>query len=270
MYINHNGILSDGEHCISISNRAFQYGDALFETIKWRNGKALFIDDHMGRLMQSMNLLQMELPDFFSTSFFTTQIEQLTQLNNCSESARIRLQVFREGDGFYHPKSNKVSFVISATPLENIYYNLNEKPLNIGVYIDNKKVKSKLSSIKSSNALLYILAALYADKNKFDDCLLLNENGNVTEAISSSVFILNGDQLITPPLKDGGVDGIMRKQLIKYATAFKYSFSEKSLTVAEVLNAEEIILTNTIQGIRTVKKNHDYEIVKQFIKKINE
>lgn len=269
MFINTNGIIGEEENFISAKNRAFQYGDALFETINWRNGNALFVEDHLQRLQHSMSVLQMDWPEFFSIEYFNNQFEQITIKNNCNKSARIRLQVYREAEGLYLPNKNKVSFVITASSLDSTLYQLNERPLNIGFYNENKKAQGQLSTIKSTNALLYILAALYAGEKKFDDCFLFNENENVIEAISSNIFILNDKQLFTPPLTDGCINGIMRIQIIKLATQLNISCIEKSMSIDDVLNADEILLTNTIQGIRVVKREKDFEMINQLLKKIN-
>ncbi len=250
----YNGRLMDTLE-VDINNRAFQYGDALFETIKWSRGRPLFWDDHYERLLQSMALLKMELPENFGPTYLMDLMQQLTNKNNCDESARIRLQVYRNTGGYYLPETNSVGYVITASILMSAAYKLNKNPLQIGIYSNSYKTATTLSTIKSSNALLYILASLFAKENNWDDCFLLNDKGHVIETTNANIFISKNEVIKTPPLTDGCLNGIMRKQVLNFFHANKISIQEQSLTFDEVLNADEIILTNTIGGIRLVKCN---------------
>ena len=121
------------------------------------------------------------------------------------------------------------------------------------MYSDYKKSCQQLSNIKSGNALIYVLAGLYAKKNHFDDCLILNEHGRIAEAISSNVFIVKGETLYTPPLSEGCVDGVMRKVVIEKANENNIHVNEKAITQNEIQNADEVFLTNAINGITSIK-----------------
>ncbi|MEO8148661.1 MAG: aminotransferase class IV [Bacteroidia bacterium] len=270
MHIIHNGKLTDEDKCLTAINRAYQYGDAIFETIKYRNGHALFINDHYERLIKSMNMLKLIVPDFFSIDFFQERFLQLTLKNNCTASARIRLQVYRDSDGYYFPSDNQCGFTITSAHLKTPDYVLNESPIKIDAYTENYKSKTPLSNLKSANALLYIVAAQYANQHGLDDCFILNEDGNVAEAVSSNVFIFKDDLFFTPPLNDGCVEGIMRKQFIQIATRENISCVEKSLNIKEINAADEIILTNVIQGIRVVKCDSQMKkTMQRFINMLN-
>ena len=88
--INYNGQLyNPSENLLSFANRAFKYGDALFETIKLENGKAIFMEDHYFRLMASMRMLRMEIPMHFTLAFITEEIVKTITANYWSD-ARIR------------------------------------------------------------------------------------------------------------------------------------------------------------------------------------
>lgn len=249
----YNGALVAEEAVLKVTNRSYQYGDALFETIKWKGGKALFWDDHYERLLQSMAMLKMEVPLNFAADFLKHLMEQLVQQNNCETSSRIRLQVFRATGGFYLPASNATGFSITAEAFGSQNYVINHQPLHLGIYNDSYKTATALSSVKSANGLLYIMASLYAKENGFDDCLILNDKGHVIETTNSNIFIVKDHFIKTPPVTDGCLNGILRKQVLKFALKNEMEINEQSLTVDEVLSADEVILTNTISGIRVVK-----------------
>jgi len=136
LYINYNGQFFGAEESIfTIDNRGFKYGDALFETIRIKDGKPCFIEDHFTRLKKGMELLKMETTAL-SFKGLQDQILELIQKNNLNQGGRVRITVFRNGDGFYTPEENSKSYVIEAKPINNNAYVLNEKGLTIDIYND--------------------------------------------------------------------------------------------------------------------------------------
>lgn len=264
----YNGSLTD-KLKVDVSNRAFQYGDAIFETIKWSRGKALFLDEHYQRLLQSMAMLKMELPDNFSSTYLFDLMKQLVNENNCFESARIRLQLYRATGGYYLPETNSTSFVITASALTDVDYKLNSNPIRLGIYSNGYKTATPLSTLKSANALLYIQASLFAKENGWDDCFLLNDKGHIIETTNANIFIVSDGVIKTPPITDGCLNGIMRKQLLKFFQINNINYQEESITTNEVLNADEIILTNTISGIRIVKCKEKINWLQKLLAELN-
>jgi branched-chain amino acid aminotransferase len=131
------------------------------------------------------------------------------------------------------------------------------------------------SNLKTSNALIYVMAGIYASENKLDDCIIVNEKGFITETISSNIFLLKDKFILTPPLTDGPVAGIMRKQILKIADMLQYRiYNEKSLTEKNIIDADEMFLTNSITGIKWVlafkEKRFFNNSSQQFIDKLNE
>ncbi|PLX19388.1 MAG: hypothetical protein C0597_05275 [Marinilabiliales bacterium] len=158
--------------------------------------------------------------------------------------------------------------------MDNDHYELNQKGLIIDFFREIKKPVNSFANLKTANALLYVMAGLFAKERKLDDCILINENGNLVEGISSNIFIIKGDKIFTPPLKDGPVAGIMRKQILKIANKHGLKINhESSLTEEHLISADEVFLTNVISGIRWVLAYKDRRyfnhIAHQFIDKLN-
>ncbi len=252
-FINYNGNAIDADlPVLTADNRAFRYGDAVFETIRLMHGDVLFLDKHLQRLTKGMKMLRMKVPENFTMHYFYLLIRHLDQVNLLKGNARVRLEVFRNSGGFYSPSANDVSFIIQAEPISAKEYVMNETGLKIDVYREITKPVNKLSSFKSSNALLHVLAGIYKTENNLDDCLLLNTNERVCEAIGSTVFMMKGEQLFTPALNEGCVDGVMRDQLISLLKEQGKDVKEKEITIDELLNADEIFLSDVVNGIRWV------------------
>lgn len=254
------------------NNRAFRYGDALFESIRFCNNQLMFLRDHITRLKIGMTVLRMNLPAEFTTTNIAELIMQLLKHNTHAPNARIRLTVFRNEGGYYTPETNDISFLIESEELQGPY-ELNQKGYWMDIYGDMKKPLNKLANIKSGNALLYVMAGLAKQSMKLDDCFLVNDSGNICESISSNVFVVKNGTIFTAPLTEGCVAGIMRKQVMSIATENKILSFESPLTTYTLLNGDEIFLTNAIHGIQWVgqfkQKYYTNQMAKFFIDKLN-
>ena len=238
---------------VDFRSRAFRYGDSLFESIRVAHSRALLLDKHLNRLMLSLPLLKLEPVISVSHPDIGRYIDKLLRANRIFGGCRLRMTVFREGSGFYLPGSNRAHVLIESFQMESPEYNTNPKALKVDVYSDIKKPVNALSGIKSGNALIYIMAAIWCRENNLDDCIILNESGNVCEATSSNIFIFRKDALLTPSLEEGCVAGVMREAVIEKASESGITvYDDTYITGNELLNAEEIFFTNAIKGIQPV------------------
>lgn len=252
--VNLNGNLVEQESVLS-TNRAFLYGDAVFETLKIVNGKVLFMEDHYFRLMASMRIVRMQIPMNFTLENLEQQILDLAEKNFCSDSSRIRFTVFRNDGGFYLPTDRNVSYLISSSKLESKPYILKEEPYEVELFKDFYITKQLLSTIKSTNKLINTVGSIFADENGYQNCLLLNEEKNVVEALNGNLFLITGNQLITPPLSEGCLNGIMRKQILALAKKTEaLEVLEQPISPFDLQKADELFVTNIIQGIQPITK----------------
>ena len=275
IYLNHNGnfILADSP-VISANNRSFRYGDALFETIRITNYNPQFLKEHLLRLYAGMEVLKMEMNPLLNATFLEHAFLELAQKNNITSDGRVRLTVYRNEGGFYAPCDNKVSFLIEVYPLDEIGYTLNNKGYTVDLYTDFKKAQNSLSSIKSANSVIYVMAGIHKVQQQLDECLLLNDKHHIIEGISSNIFAVKNGVLYTPPVADGCVNGVMRKKIIEIAQATKIAVYEISVMQNVLLGADELFLTNTITGIRWAvaykQKRYFNDTSKKLVEKLNE
>lgn len=272
-YINYNGTLFESnERIFSINNRAFKYGDALFETIRVVNGKLCFLEDHFKRLKEGIELLKMKSSNI-SFNDLKRQIEELLVKNNITEGGRVRLTVFREADGFYQPFNEKKAYVIEAKSIECNTFKINDKGLVIDVYNEQIRSTSKLSNIKTTNSIQQILAGIYCNEKGLDECVMLNKHGRIAEAMSSNIFLYKNNNIYTPSLEEGCINGVMRKQVLKIAENLKINIFEGMVNGSMLLQADELFLTNAVKGIYWVEsfkeKEYTNDTVKIFIEELN-
>ena len=273
--INFNGSLLTSDGFLSSSNRAFLYGDGVFETLKVVNQKVLFLEDHYFRLMASMRIVRMQIPNNFTLEYFEEQVISTAQAANCAASARIRFTVFRNDGGYYLPQTREVSFVIQVSPLENVKYSFSDAVYEVDLYKDFFISKQLLSTIKTTNKMISITGSIYAQENDLNNCLLLNNDKNVVEALNGNLFMLLGTKLITPPTEEGCLNGIARKQIIALAKKMEgIEMVEAPISPFDLQKADELFITNIIQGIQPItqyrKKTYTTNVSAQLLEKLND
>ncbi|MCZ4320176.1 aminotransferase class IV [Aequorivita viscosa] len=262
--VNLNGTLvPNNEATVAIDNRGLNYGDAVFETMRYSGGKIYFWEDHYFRLMASMRMLRMEIPMNFTMEFLEDEIlRTVTTAEEKDATFRIKLLVWRKSGGKYTPETNDVAYSISCENLDTPFYVLTDANCEIELFKDHFITTSLLSTLKTNNRLINILGSIYAAENEFENCLLLNENKQVVEALNGNIFLISGNAIKTPPLADGCLNGILRKQLIAIIKLMpEFSIEEKSISPFELQKADEIFITNAIQGIVPVTKYRKKEYV---------
>ena len=254
--INFNGTLLENNTILSTENRGYAYGDALFETIKVVHGKILFWEDHYFRLMASMRIMRMEIPMNFTMEYLEDQIQETLNANTLSNgSSRVKLQVHRNDGGLYTPNTNDISFVISVKPVSEEFYLLNDAFYEVDLFKDYYVSPSLLSTLKTNNKALNVVGSIYAKENGLNNCLLLNTNKHVVEALNGNVFLVKGTTIKTAPLSDGCLKGVMRTQLLNIIKALPdYELVEDAISPFEIQKADEMFITNVITGIQPVSK----------------
>lgn len=262
--VNLNGtLLTNSRAKISADNRGLNYGDAVFETLRYASGKINFWEDHYFRLMASMRILRMEIPMNFTMEFLEEEVFRTVHSSEKqNNTVRIKLLVWRKPGGKYTPVNNEVEFLISTEKIDTPFYILNETKYEVELFKDHYITSGILATLKTNNRLINILGSIYAKENEYENCLLLNENKQVVEALNGNLFLVSGNSIKTPPLSDGCLNGILRKQLISIIKMMPdFSFEEASVSPFELQKADEIFITNTIQGIVPITKYRKKEYI---------
>ena len=255
--LNYNGeLLNEKEALLSANNRAFKYGDGLFETIKTTKTKVIFWEDHYFRLMASMRMLRMKIPMSFTLEFLEQEILKTVATQNDAAFYRVRLTICRKDGGFYTPETNEIDFLIEATPLNHEI----KREYAVDVYKDFYNYSGLLSNVKTTNRMLNTLASIFAKDNNLDNCVLINENKGVVEVANGNIFILIDKTVKTPSLTEGCIKGIIRKKVIDIIQKNpEYSIEETTISPFEIQKADEVFITNAVIGIQPVtqykKKN---------------
>jgi branched-subunit amino acid aminotransferase/4-amino-4-deoxychorismate lyase len=203
-------------------------GKGVFETMLAIGTKVFDVKEHLQRLNNS-----------FKGAKVSSSVIQEIVLRNGFDISRVRVLAWRQG----HQKHVAVMALAYQFPTNESF--------KVCVLKTNRAANSKLAHTKSLDYKIFADAYLKAKAKGYDEALLLNQKGYVFEASRANIFVLNNDQLITPPLSSGCLNGITRQKLIKTAQKMGVPVLEKNLTVPMIKTAQERFLTNSLIGLKS-------------------
>lgn len=253
MFLNLNGrLLPADAPVISAASRAFRYGYALFETMLLYGGKIRLEAFHQERLRLGMETLGIAFPkDFFQE--ISHEIWQTIRKNGHEDLARIRLQVW-PGSGAYTSGAWAAEYCIETTALSEDFIRQNSTGMIVGLARGVMRLADDFSHLKSSNALPLVLAARQAQARGWDEALLCNQHGRISEGSISNLFWVSAGKIFTPPLSEGCVAGVMRRHLVTWLLKAGYDVSESPALPEDLLQADSIWLSNALRGLRWLRE----------------
>ncbi|WP_332116173.1 aminotransferase class IV [Azorhizobium caulinodans] len=239
-----NGALVDATAArVAPGDRGFTLGDGLFETIAVRDGMPLRLAAHLARLARGAEVIGLPLPTFDLSAIATA----LLAANGLTDAV-LRLTLTRgEGPrGVLPPETPQPTLLVTAAPMA-----APAPPARLMLAQGTRRNEfSPLSGIKSLNYLDNILARQEAHRAGCDDALLLNTQGRLAESTIANLFVQRDGQLLTPPLSEGALPGVMRAEVVARGAV------ERPLTPDDVATAEEVFLTSSL-GLRSVRSFGD-------------
>ncbi|HTR30522.1 MAG TPA: aminotransferase class IV [Puia sp.] len=261
MFLNFNGeVREEGAALITAGNRGFRYGDGLFETMLVREGRLRLGKYHLERLATGMRLLRLDFPSPWSLAVLEECIRELCLQNELGDApVRARLTVFRGGSGPYNTPDREAWYCLQTVAAGETGWR--KDGLTIDVFPRGRKACDDYSGIKSNNYLLSTQAGLYARELGLDDAVLLNTQGRVAETTIANIWWVRDSQLYTTPLSEGCVAGVMRRWLLEKLPQAGYPVREEPIGPAAMAGADEIFVSNAIQGIRWVRgfRGHSFD-----------
>ncbi len=251
MYVCHNfEIVREDKLPLQADNRAFAYGDGLFETMIAYGGKVRFFERHIARLMAGLKALRMQPPEDFSETWLRVCIAKLIERNQLRQARAVRLrwQIVRRSGGFYTPVQHHTDFFITATETAPPAITPRRRVLfSEEVHL----MYSSVSRFKTCNALPYVLAGIECRERGVDDLLLLDDAGHLSEFSCANLFWVKDDTLYTPSLRSGCVGGIMREVVIERARTEGISV-EEGMYLLNAMDTADYVFGTNVHGIYPV------------------
>ncbi|MCL5104578.1 MAG: aminodeoxychorismate lyase [Armatimonadetes bacterium] len=243
-------IVRRDEAGVAIDDRGLLFGDGLYETIRVRDGQCVRLDAHLERLRAGMETLSFgQRPE---DSLIARAVESVLEANNLID-ARARLTVTRglsEGPGRTGRSSSPPTVIVTADPLPES----RPSPARVIFSSIRKDEASPLCRVKSLNHLPNVYGRIEAERAGVDDGIFLNTLGNVCEGLSSNLFLVKGNSLITPSLDQGPLPGTARAAVIDLAPGLGLDVEERAVRPEELFDADEVFLTNAITLVRPVRE----------------
>lgn len=244
-------LLSPLDCAVPPLNRAFRFGDGVFETVRVLQGKPLFWDDHYQRFRNGLQVLGISLEKLPHPGEMLGMVRELVGKDLTSQSGRLRLTGYRQGGGRDRPETNLLDWMMVYSSQE---YPGAPEDETACISLDYRILPSPFSRIKSLNRLPYVMAAREAAERGVGTAILLNPEGAVADAVSSNLFcVVTPEKIITPPVSDGALPGIMRSQLLSLLPEWGFSVEETRILPEQFPKFQEVWCTNVIRGVQPVK-----------------
>ena len=239
-------------------NKSYRYGEGIFETMKMTNEAIPLWELHWSRFQSSLQLFGFDMARLSTNNIIYEQIKELSRMNDCASLSRLRLSAFR-GNGGPFDQANEFHYLIESWPLDPQTNQFNEAGSTIGIFPTARKSCDALANIKSASYLAYALAARHALAHQWDDALVINSHDRIADSSIANIFLVQDGHIITPPLSEGCVSGVMRKYLLEKLPGAGYQVTEAPVSIHQLQQADELFLTNAIAGLRWVRHFEDRE-----------
>ncbi|MBD1396161.1 aminotransferase class IV [Pontibacter sp. JH31] len=247
MLLYNNQFLPAQDLRIPLHNRAFQYNDSFFETIMVVDGRLRFWNEHKTRMREAALAMKISLPDYFWDEELEDNLLRLAKQRNATRRGRIKLKVWRAGEGLYTPQTRDAEWLATA----EVHHPAPDAGVRIGICETVRISYSPFSHFKGPHAPFYVLASMEKQAKGFDDMLLLNVEGYMSELSSSNLFWLREGVLYTPHLETGCVNGILRRKILNWCHEQEFAVQQVQAKPDELLFAS-VVFGSNVTGIRSV------------------
>ena len=246
---------------ISVADRSVQYGDGFFTTMLIMDNHLYNWQAHWWRLETSA--LRLGFPDLDENKILNlmrSALSEYQQKKAQTSALMMKLIVTRGegGKGYQSPQNPDLTIIvqISAHPIfkKASDFDNTQPAIELGLCESLSSIQPQLAGLKHLNRLENVLARNELLQTGLPEALMLNANHEVVCATQSNIFLVKGQQLITPNLKQSGVAGTTRFQMAQLAKGCGLEYSEQVVKLIDVVEADEVFLTNALRGVMSVKK----------------
>ena len=242
---------------VPVTTHAIHYGTSIFEGIRaYWNSKNLYVfrlNDHVKRFRNSGKFYNITLN--FSDREVENAVIDLCKKNNIKKSCYIRPFYFvgQYGINLHVTKKAPTHMAIFSFPFGDLF-NKNGISATISKWRKFKDISTPIQAKMGGNYLNSILATQDAKQRGFDEAILLDQSGNVSEAPGENIFLVKNNKLVTPSLSSSALDGITRKSIITLAKDMKLEVKTRKVSKNELKLADEIFLSGTAAEITPIIK----------------
>ena len=251
-------ILINGERKehVEISDRGFQYGDGLFETIEVKDGQAVFLEFHLERLQSGCSRLYIPFPGIALLSLEANQLCRQWASETHSARAVLKIIITRGsgGRGYRQPDAIQATRVLSLHPFPDYPAIYPEQGIVVRFCTTRLGLNPALAGIKHLNRLEQVMARAEWNDPAIQEGLMLDVNGCVIEGTMTNLFYVKNNSLYTAVLAQSGIAGIMRRIIMMLSAEHGLPVIEHEFSKDELLSADEVFVSNSIIGVWPIKQ----------------
>jgi len=256
--VNINGVITKAEDAkISIFDRGFLYGDSIYEVTYSEDYCLYFLKEHFDRLYESAKIIKLDV--YINRE--TIIKESIRTLRESKiPNAYIRIILTRgETEITLDPNSsfkNNYIIIVKPKPEYNpVFYSKGLKLALVSSFINTSNTNRTI--VKSGNYLSNVLAINEAIKRDFDDAVMINNHGNITEGTTFNIWMVKGDTIYTPPLDSGLLKGITRDKIIQICSENNLTLKMENFSPEDLLSADEVFITSSGRQVMPIYQIND-------------
>jgi branched-chain amino acid aminotransferase len=235
---------------ISVADSGFLYGAGLFETMRSHNGVVFALKDHLDRLFASADVLSIENP--YSREYITEAITELLSANKLTD-ARLRLTL-TNGPMIESEEQRKSTLLITAAKFRSYPPEYYKKGVMVVLCPFKQNPIDPASGRKTTSYFSRMIALNLAHQKRAAEAIWFTLDNRLAEGCISNVFLVKDSELYTPPINTPVLPGVARKTVCRLAMRSSIKFTEKDLTIDDLLGADEVFLTNVIMEVMPITK----------------
>ncbi len=245
-----NKLVDIDKACISVTDSGFLYGAGLFETMRSHNSVVFALEDHLDRLFFSARALSINNP--YDRKYITNAIYNLLKANKLT-NARLRLTL-TNGPMSELEEKRKATLLITATKLQSYPLEYYKKGVMVVLCPFRQNPGEPIYGHKTINFYPRMLALNLAHQKRAAEALWFTVDNRLAEGCISNVFLVKDSLLMTPPIRTPVLAGVARKTVCQIALKNSIKLIEKDLYITDLLEADEVFLTNVIMQVMPIIK----------------
>jgi branched-chain amino acid aminotransferase len=218
-------------------------GWGIFTTLRISRGEAFAYERHWRRLEKDAAITRLPMP--YTAAKVRVHLHELIRANKVTEGAA-RIYLVYNDVGFWKSDEPRpsVDLIITTAGLPEYH-----EPVRLALREQGRHAEAPLAGVKSISWLPNVWAVAEAQKEGFDEVVLLNERGEVAECTAANIFAVKNNKVLTPPLSSGCLEGVTRGILFEIAPEAGYSFLEQTLRPEDLYSADEVFITSTNRNL---------------------
>ena len=237
-------------------NRAFKYGDGFFETIRTVNAYVPFLEQHLQRIKEAIDIFEFHNETELTTNWLLALIDPENSPNHT-----IRITFYRDGEGKYAPINNSFITEIETSSNEtkfwlpaklDLHSELQQAPSaigSIGIY-EIPKPMHPIFTVKTLSSAFYVIASKHQVEEQLDYLLLTDSQGSIIEEVRHNILCIKGDDIIVPPKDAGFVYGACLRFL---NPLYGFQMESRPIQAGEIETFDAIFLCNSVSGVKRVQ-----------------